>query len=188
MAPTYTSVFTPQRAELPPTIDADALSTIKAEVAQTNVAAPEGRDRAGLEAIVTEARADGLELTIVVIPGNPGHDSNLRDLAIEIGKSEPGTVVVFSDDWVGTHSDTISRVKLEWAEDAAKSKQGDSVAAARIFVDRLEEPDMVSWTAITSVLLAGTALAVGGLYWVKVRRAKAEADAASTSENHPADR
>ena len=109
-----------------------------------------------------------------MIPGNPGHDSNLRDLATEVGKQQHGTVVVLSDDWVGTYSDSISRVTLEWAEDAAKSKQGNSVEAARIFVGRLEEPESVSWTAITLVLLAITVLATGGLYWVKARRAREE--------------
>lgn len=177
MAPSYTSVFSPMAAELPPTINDSALRTIKADVADNHVATPKGKDQAGLEAIVADARANGIPLSIVVIPGNPGHDSNLRDLATEIGKTEHGTVVVLSDDWVGTYSDSISRVKLEWAEDAAKSKQGNSVEAARIFVGRLEEPETFSWTAITSVLLAGTAIVVAGLYWVKSRRSAAESAA-----------
>ncbi|MET8778068.1 DUF6676 family protein [Nocardia sp. NPDC050713] len=182
MAPSYTSVFSPMAAELPPTINDSALRTIKADVADNHVAAPKGKDQSGLEAIVAEARADGIPLSIVVIPGNPGHDSNLRDLATEIGKTEHGTVVVLSDDWVGTYSDSISRVKLEWAEDAAKSKQGNSVEAARIFVGRLEEPETFSWTAITSVLLAGTAIVIAGLYWVKSRRAAAESAAVAVAE------
>ncbi|TQM32123.1 DUF6676 family protein [Nocardia bhagyanarayanae] len=182
MAPSYTSVFSPMAAELPPTINDSALRTIKADVADNHVATPKGKDQAGLEAIVAEARSNGIPLSIVVIPGNPGHDSNLRDLATEIGKTEHGTVVVLSDDWVGTYSDSISRVKLEWAEDAAKSKQGNSVEAARIFVGRLEEPETFSWTAITSVLLAGTAIVVAGLYWVKSRRSTAESAAVAATE------
>ncbi len=175
MAPSHTSVFFPLTAGLPPTIDEDALRAIKADVADNHVATPEGRDQSELEAIVAEARADGIPLSIVVIPGNPGHDSNLRDLATEVAGSEHGTVVVFSDDWVGTYSDTISRVRLEWAEDAAKSKQGDSVTAAGIFVDRISEPEAVSWTAVTGVLLGGTVVAVAGLAYIKSRRAAAEA-------------
>ncbi|WP_280503986.1 DUF6676 family protein [Nocardia farcinica] len=174
MAPWYTSVFSPLAAGLPPTIDDDALAAIKADVADNHVATPEGRDQSELAAIVAEARADGIPLSIVVIPGNPGHDSNLRDLATEVAKTEHGTVVVFSDDWVGTYSDTISRVRLEWAEDAAKSKQGDSVTAATIFVDRINEPEAVSWTAFTCVVLGGTAAAVAGLAYVKARRSAAE--------------
>ncbi|WP_435590278.1 Rv1476 family membrane protein [Nocardia sp. bgisy118] len=182
MAPSYTSVFSPMAAELPPTINDSALRTIKADVADNHVATPKGKDQAGLEAIVTEARSHGIPLSIVVIPGNPGHDSNLRDLATEIGKSQHGTVVVLSDDWVGTYSDSISRVQLEWAEDVAKGKQGNSVEAARVFVDRLEEPEALSWTAITSVLLAGTAIAIAGLYWVKSRRAARESAAVPVAE------
>lgn len=176
MAPSHTSVFSPLAAGLPPTIDEDELQAIKTDVADNHVATPEGRDQSELEAIVAEARAEGIPLSIVVVPGNPGHDSNLRDLATEVARTEHGTVVVFSDDWVGTYSDTISRVRLEWAEDAAKSKQGDSVTAANIFVDRISEPEMISWTAVTGILLAGTAAFVAGLAYVKSRRAAAERD------------
>ncbi|MEV0033298.1 DUF6676 family protein [Nocardia sp. NPDC050793] len=182
MAPSYTSVFSPMAAELPPTINDSALRTIKADVADNHVATPKGKDQAGLEVIVVEAQSHGIPLSIVVIPGNPGHDSNLRDLATEIGKVQHGTVVVLSDDWVGTYSDSISRVQLEWAEDAAKGKQGNSVEAARVFVGRLEEPEAISWTAITSVLLAGTAIVVAGLYWVKSRRATSESAAVPVAE------
>jgi len=181
MAPSHTSVFSPLAAGLPPTIDEDALQTIKTDVADNHVAMPEGRDQSELEAIVAEARAEGIPLSIVVVPGNPGHDSNLRDLATEVGRTEQGTVVVLSDDWVGTYSDTISRVRLEWAEDAAKSKQGDSVTAAHIFVDRISEPEMISWTAVTGILLGGTALVVAGLAYVKSRR---PADAAVVERDH----
>ncbi|WP_054813034.1 Rv1476 family membrane protein [Nocardia arizonensis] len=174
MAPSHTSVFTPKAAELPPGISDSGLRTILVDVADNHVATPKGKDQSGLEAVVADARSHGIPLSIVVIPGNPGHDSNLRDLATEVGKQEHGTVVVLSDDWVGTYSDSVSRVTLEWAEDAAKSTQGNSVEAARLFVGRLEEPPSVSWTAITGVIVAGTVLVVGGLYWVKARRAREE--------------
>jgi hypothetical protein len=170
MTVSHTSVLTPMRAELPPGIDDKTLAQIKEDVVDNHVATPKGKDQDALEAVVADARAHGIELSIVVIPGNPGHDSNLRDLATEVGKTEHGTVVVLSDDWVGTYSDSISRVKLEWAEDASKSTQGHSAQAAQIFVDRLEQPEKFSWTAITSVLLVGTAVVVGGLYWIKSRR------------------
>ncbi|MGW4771029.1 Rv1476 family membrane protein [Nocardia sp. NPDC004278] len=174
MTVSYTSVLTPMRAELPPGIDDKTLVQIKEDVVDNRIATPKGKDQDALEAVVADARAHGIELSIVVIPGNPGHDSNLRDLATEIGKTEHGTVVVFSDDWVGTYSDSISRVKLERAEDFSKSTQGQSAQAAQLFVDRLERPETFSWTAITSVLLVGTAVLVGGLYWIKSRRAAGE--------------
>ncbi|MET7768871.1 DUF6676 family protein [Nocardia sp. NPDC005366] len=181
MAPSHTSVFTPMAAELPPSITGDGLDAILVDVADNHVATPTGKGQSGLEAVVAEARSHGIPLSIVVIPGNPGHDSNLRDLATEVGKQEHGTVVVLSDDWVGTYSDSISRVTLEWAEDASKGTQGNSVDAARTFVGRLEEPDSISWTAITIVLLALTVLATGGLYWVKARRARAEIASADSA-------
>jgi hypothetical protein len=189
MTVTHTSALPPMRAELPPGIDDQALATIKEDVADNHVATPKGKDQADIEAVVADARAQGIELSVVVIPGNPGHDSNLRDLATAVGKTEHGTVVVFSDDWVGTYSDSISRVKLEWAEDASKSQQGHSAQATQIFVDRLEQPESVSWTAVTSVLLVVVAAITGGLYWFKSRRPAEESvlvgDAARNGDRTP---
>ncbi|MER7448815.1 DUF6676 family protein [Nocardia beijingensis] len=164
------SVFTPMAAELPPNVTADTVRTLNADLADDHVATLTGKDKTELAAIAAEARSHGIPLSIVVVPGNPGHDSSLRDLATEVGKTQHGTVVVFSDDWVGTYSDTISRVRLEWAEDAAKGTQGKSGEAASIFASRLETPESMSWTAITCVLLAGTVAVIAGLYWVKARR------------------
>ncbi|WP_039798679.1 Rv1476 family membrane protein [Nocardia araoensis] len=169
------SVFTPMAAELPPNVTTDTVRTLNADLADDHVATLTGKDKTELAAIAAEARSQGIPLSIVVVPGNPGHDSSLRDLATEIGKTQHGTVVVFSDDWVGTYSDTISRVRLEWAEDAAKSTQGRSGEAASIFAARLETPESVSWTAITCALLAGTVAVIAGLYWVKARRAADDA-------------
>jgi hypothetical protein len=176
MTAPHNSVFTPMAAELPPNVTADTVRSLNADLADDHVATLTGKDEAELAVIAAEARSQGIPLSIVVVPGNPGHDSSLRDLATEIGKTQHGTVVVFSDDWIGTYSDSISRVQLEWAEDAAKYKQGKSGEAASIFVARLETPESVSWTAITGTLLLGTAAAIAGLYWIKSRRS---ADAAS---------
>lgn len=191
MTVSHTSVFTPMAAELPPNITEDTVATINADLADNHVATVGGKDQTELAAVAADARAHGIPLSIVVVPGNPGHDSSLRDLATEVGKTQHGTVVVLSDDWVGTYSDSISRVRLEWAEDKAKYKGGHSAESARLFVDKLEQPETVSWTVIASVLLAGTAAVVVGLYFVKSRRraepatpvgvSGAEGDRASTS-------
>lgn len=170
MTAPHNSVFTPMAAELPPNVTTDTVRTLNADLADDHVATLTGKDKTELAAVAAEARSHGIPLSIVVVPGNPGHDSSLRDLATEVGKTQHGTVVVFSDDWVGTYSDTISRVRLEWAEDAAKGTQGRSGEAASIFADRLETPESMSWTAITCVLLAGTVAVIAGLYWVKARR------------------
>ncbi|MGO4613329.1 DUF6676 family protein [Nocardia sp. 2YAB30] len=176
MTAPHTSVFTPMAAELPPNVSADTVSSLNADLADDHVATLTGKDKSELAAIAADARSHGIPLSIVVVPGNPGHDSSLRDLATEVGKTQHGTVVVLSDDWVGTYSDSVSRVRLEWAEDAAKETHGKSSEAATIFVGRLEAPESVSWTAITSVLLVGTLAAIGGLCWVKARRARRSED------------
>ncbi|MFG3521664.1 DUF6676 family protein [Nocardia nova] len=184
MTVSYASVFTPMAAELPPDTDVDA---IVLDLADNHVAAPPAKDQDKLAEIADQARAHGIELNIVVVKGNPGRDSDLRDLATTLGKSEHGTVVVFSDDWIGTYSDSINRARLEWAEDKAKYQGGHTATAAQIFVDRLETPEKVSWTAITGVLLAGTVLTIGGLYYLKSRRAAREraAVAADAASNPP---
>lgn len=171
------SVFTPMAAELPPNVTTDTVRSLNADLADDHVATLTGKNKAELAAIAAEARSQGIPLSIVVVPGNPGHDSSLRDLATEVGKTQHGTVVVFSDDWVGTYSDSISRVRLEWAEDAAKGTQGRSGEAASIFAARLEAPETMSWTAITCALLGGTVAVIAGLYWVKTRRARDRAGA-----------
>lgn len=173
MTVSHTWAFSLVPAGLPENTD---LGQIRADLADDGVAAPKGKDQSELAAIVAQARADGIPLSVVVVQGNPWHDSSLRDLATEVGKFQHGTVAVFSDDWMGTYSDSISRVHLEWAEDAAKWKGGNSVEAVQIFTDRLQQPESVPWTGFTSVLLAGTVAAVGGLYWIKRRRAAAAAD------------
>ncbi|MBF6331218.1 DUF6676 family protein [Nocardia transvalensis] len=182
MTVSYTSVFTPMAAELPPDTDVDA---ILVDLADNHVAAPKGKNQDELAAIVNDAREHGIPLSIVVVPGNPARESDLRDLATDVGKAEHGTVAVFSDSWVGTYSDTFTRARLEWAEDTAKYTGGQSAVAARIFVDHLETPEKLSWTAVTGVLLAGTVIAVGGLYFVKSRRA-ARQRAATTDDERSA--
>ncbi|MEV5647011.1 DUF6676 family protein [Nocardia sp. NPDC052254] len=168
MTVSYASVFTPMAAELPQDTDVDA---IVADLADNHVAASEDVDQSELAAVVADARDHGMPLNVVVVKGNPAPDSSLRDLATVIGKSEHGTVLVLSDDWAGTSSDTVSRYRLERAEDVAKFRHGGhSVEAARAFVHRLETPSTVSWTGITIVLLAGLVAVIVGLLMVKSRR------------------
>ena len=168
MTVSYASVFTPMAAELPPDTDVEA---IELDLADNHVAAAKDVDQSELAAVVADARAHGLPLNVVVVPGNPAPDSCLRDLATVIGKSEHGTVLVLSDDWAGTFSDSVSRYRLERAEDVAKYRQGGhSVEATRAFVNRLETPSTVSWTATTIVLVAGLVATIAGLYLVKRRR------------------
>ncbi|MFI6865986.1 DUF6676 family protein [Nocardia sp. NPDC050406] len=173
MTVSHTQAFTPALAELPPDTD---LKAILLDLADNHVAAPKGKKQDGLAEIAADARDHGIDLNIVVIQGNPGIEAKLRDLATEVGKQEQGTVVVFSDDWVGTWSDSYTRARLEWAEDKSKYRGPDhTVDAARTFVDRLESHDPVSWTLIAAVLTAGLVALIAGLYVVKSRRAGREA-------------
>ncbi len=165
------TVFTPRAAEIPPSLDVD---TILVDLSIDHVSVPTGKDPAPLEAVVADARAHGIPLSIVVMQGNPGREADLRDAATEVGKNEHGTVVVLSDSWVGTYSDHFTRARLEWSEDNAKYTSGDSVKAAQIVVSHLETPETVSWTAVTSVLLVVVVAAAGGLYLIKARRAARE--------------
>ncbi|MCP9624732.1 Uncharacterised protein [Nocardia otitidiscaviarum] len=180
MTVSHTQAFTPALAELPPDTDLDA---ILRDLADNHVAAPEGRKQDGLADIAADAREHGIDLNIIVIPGNPGIEAKLRDLATEVGEQEQGTVVVFSDDWVGTWSDTYSRARLEWAEDKAKYRgPAHTEEAARIFVDRMKSEEGLSWTLITAVLVAGLVAIIAGLYVVKSRRAAGASDTAKDRE------
>ncbi|MFQ6230912.1 DUF6676 family protein [Nocardia sp. NPDC002869] len=171
MTVTHTSAFSLKATKLPDGFDSKTLEEVRTDLADNGVATPEGDDQSELAAIVADARAHGIDLSVVVLDGNPGHDSELRDLATEVAGFQHGTVAVFSDDWIGTTSDSISRVRLEWAEDKSKFTGGKTEQAAQTLVHRLEQTPTVSWTEITIVLLAGLVLTVGGLYWVKARRA-----------------
>jgi len=174
MTVTHASVLTPMAAEVPPKVD---VNTILVQLAADHLSVPTSKDSdqvEGLPAIVADAAAHGIPLNIVVMQGNPGRESDLRDLATTVGKHEQGTTVVLSDSWVGTYSDHFTRARLEWSEDNAKYKEGNSTTAASIVVSHLEAPERVSWTAITCVLLAGTVIVVGGLYAIKARRAARE--------------
>ncbi|MEU0539551.1 DUF6676 family protein [Nocardia sp. NPDC005978] len=163
------SVFTPMKAELPPNTNLDA---IELDLADNHVAAPKGREQDGLAAIAADARAHGIDLNIVVVQGNPGIEATLRDLATEVGKQTGGTVVVFSDDWVGTSSDAFTRGRLEWAEDKAKYRGPERTEeAARTFVDRLEQPETVSWTLVALVAVIALVSVIAGLAVAKARRA-----------------
>ncbi|MEU1981520.1 DUF6676 family protein [Nocardia sp. NPDC019395] len=166
----HTSAFSLGATKLPDEFDSDTMQEVRSDLADNGVSAPDDDDQSDLAAIVADARAQGIDLSIVVMHGNPGHDSELRDLATEVAGFQHGTVAVFSDDWIGTASDSISRVHLEWAEDKAKFKEGDSEEAAQILVHRLEQTPTMSWTGITSVLLTVLVLTIGGLYWIKSRR------------------
>ncbi|KAA0023706.1 hypothetical protein FOY51_09340 [Antrihabitans cavernicola] len=161
-------MFTPAAADLPPDTDLDMVIR---DLAGDHVSAP-SKDVDQLTTVVRDARSKGVDLSIVVLDKNPIRDSQLRDLATDVGKHEGGTVLVLSPSWVGTFSGSIDRVTLEAGQDHTYT--GNAVTASQNFVAEITKPE-IPWTGATCVILAGTALAAVGLYAIKARRARAVA-------------
>jgi len=138
---------------IPPDID---MNRVQADVGDDGVSAP-GADVAGLVQVVTDARKEGIDLKIVVIPTNPPIDTPLRDIASEVGHAYPGaTVLALSPSFAGTYSPQFDRAALEAGQDLAKT--GNPVQSSKNFVGQLTTPDF-PWTAWTIVLVLGVAAA-----------------------------
>ena len=145
--------LSPQPVYIPPEIDMDA---VKAEVAAGGVSAPKA-DVPGLKQVVADARADGIDLKIVVVDVNPPIDTPLRDIATVVGQANPGsTVLVLSPSFSGTYSPTYDRVLLEAGEDLART--GNPVQSAQNFVSQLGTP-IFPWTEFTIFLTVAVFLA-----------------------------
>lgn len=169
MPAALTSAFRPVLADVPPDIGIDA---ILVDVGDDRVSAP-ASDVDGLRSVVDRAERDGIQLSVVALAENPARDSQLRDIATEVGHQEGGTVLVLSPSWVGTYSDTLSRVTVEDAQD--KAYTGNAVASADNFLGAITQPDP-PYGLITAalVVLVGGVAAVG--FWVRSRRSAATVD------------
>lgn len=156
----------PLSTDLPEDID---VSDVVADVSDDGVSAPS--DETGeLAAVVDRAAEHGIKLSIVVLDEDPGRDSQLRDLATEVGAEEGGTVLVLSPSWVGTYSDSISRVLLESGQD--RTYTGDAVVSANHFVDEVVESGP-PWALFTAVIVAIVVIASAATFFAKSRRASA---------------
>lgn len=165
---------------IPPDVD---MNKVIADVGDDGVSAP-GADEAALRQVVSEARADGIDLKIVVIDTNPHIDTPLRDIATEVGHAYPGsTVLAMSPSYAGTYSPVFDRVTLEAGQDLAKT--GDPVQSSKDFVGQLTTPDF-PWTALTIVLVLGVAGATAATRWLQIRgkRAAAAEIAPTDSDQH----
>ena len=134
---------------IPPDVD---INQVKADVGDDGVSvAPEyAKDVPALRQVVTDARDHGIDLKIVMIATNPPIDTPLRDIAMEVGQTYPGsTVLAMSPMWAGTYSTKFDRVTLEAGQDLAKN--GDPVQSSKNFVSELTTPHF-HWTAFTGVL------------------------------------
>lgn len=163
---------------IPPDVD---MTAVNAEVAKDGVSAPPAAE-AGLQAVVEQARQDGIDLKIVVIPSNPHIDTPLRDIATEVGQAHPdSTVLVLSPSFAGTYSSEFDRVTLEAGEDLAKT--GDPVQSSQNFVSQLNTPDF-PWTGLTIVLSIAVFLAVIATRILQVKGKRAfDEENVSTSES-----
>lgn len=133
---------------------AKCMVAVQADVRDDGVSAP-AADVEALRQVVSDARQEGVDLKIVVLPANPAIDTPLRDIATEVGQANPGaTVLALSPSFAGTYSPTIDRVTLEAGQDVAKT--GDPVLSAKNFVSEISTPDF-PWTALTIALVVGVA-------------------------------
>ncbi|MEZ0339683.1 DUF6676 family protein [Mycobacterium sp. pV006] len=161
-------------AYIPPEVDIEA---VKADVADDGVSVPPAAesDVPALREVVDAARADGIDLKIVVIDFNPPIDTPLRDIATEVGTAYPGsTVLALSPSFVGSYSPTFDRMTLEAGQDLART--GNSVQSSKNFLGELTTSHF-PWTPFTILLVLAVACAVVGtrmLQQAGKRRAAAE--------------
>ena len=172
--PTYIPVEVCSSVGLDPSTPLEqCMDKVKADVAEDGVAAP-AADVAGLERVVADAKARGVDLKVVVMEKSPPIDTPLRDVATEIGQAYPdSTVLVLSPGWAGTYSSTYDRVALEAGQDVAKTSP-NPVVGTQAFVDQLNTTDF-PWTALTIVLLIGVLAAAVATRIVQVRSKRAVA-------------
>ena len=148
---------------IPPDVD---MVAVMSAIGADGVSAP-AADVAPLKDVVADARKDGIDLKIVVIPTNPPIDTPLRDIATEVGHTYPdSTVLVISPFFAGTYSRQFDRVTLEAGQDVAKT--GDPVLSSKNFVNQLGTPEF-PWTALTIVLVLGVAVAAVATRFLQVR-------------------
>ena len=147
---------------IPPDVDINA---VNADVGVDGVSAPE-QDVPALRQVIAEAKEQGIDLKIVVIPTNPPVDTPVRDVATEVGLAYPGsTVLAMSPSFAGTYSRQFDRVTLEAGEDVAET--GNPVLSSQNFLNELTKPDF-PWTAMTIVIVIAMVAAVGVTRWLQV--------------------
>ena len=160
---------------LDPSTPVDAcMAQVLTDVAGDGVSAPASADPAALKQVVTDAKAKGIDLKLVVLPTSPPIDTPLRDIATQVGKAHPGsTVLAISPGFAGTYSPVYDRVTLEAGQDLAKT--GNAVQSSKNFVTQLSTPDF-PWTPFTIVLVLGVAVAAVGVRVLQVRGRRGVAD------------
>ncbi|ADG97937.1 conserved hypothetical protein [Segniliparus rotundus DSM 44985] len=134
----------PLKQDLPPGSDPAA---IRADLVATGVHASPS-DRPGLTEAVARAKGQGLSFEVLVLPPGPYVPTQLRNLATEVAGSDPVTVLALAPGFVGSYSASVTRVRLENAQDELDA---NPTVAANQFLDRLFAPS-VSWTGVSAAL------------------------------------
>jgi hypothetical protein len=134
------------------------MDLVLADVRDDGVSASATQDKAGLSAVVADAKQKGIDLKIVVLDQSPPIDTPLRDIATEVGEAYPGsTVLVLSPTESGTFSTTYDRMTLEAGQDVAEGR--GSVQGAKNFVSELTNQHF-PWTTFTIVVVLAVIAAV----------------------------
>ena len=123
---------------------------IKADVAADHVSAPADQVPALLD-VVAHAKAEGYDVSFVVLPTPQPRFEMYRDVATDVQSSSGGTVIVLGPNSVGSASPVFSRVQQEQATD--NLTLNNPPLAARQMFDQMTEPG-VDWTVVGVVLIA----------------------------------
>lgn len=143
-------------------------SVIRDALATSNISAPAELVPA-LEPIVADAASEGIDLKIVITLDRPAVYPMARDLATRISlEHEHSTIYVATPNYLGSYSDTISRARLESAQDDAY-RQDDPIAAAAVFEARITEPTP-PWALYSGIIIVLCVVAVAAFVLAHRRR------------------
>ena len=125
----------------------------------------------GLESVVAEAAASGIDLKIVVTEDRAPIYTHVRDLATRLSlEHSDSTIYVAAPNYLGSYSNSIPRARLESAEDDAY-RQDDAIAAAAVFEARISEP-APPWALYSAAIIVLLVAIVAGFVIANRRRAQ----------------
>lgn len=148
------------------------VTEVRADLSDDGVAVVGAQtDEGDLAEAVAEARADGLELSVVVLDEPP--TGGVEALALELrGSTE--TVLVLTPDEAAASSGTLDQDRLD---EALGGLGGDDVEAVRGFAETALDPGLPwGWLIAAGAILA-IGLVVGGRWWETRRRRERDSDA-----------
>lgn len=119
-------------------LDWPQFDEVNADLVDDNISAPAELVN-DLKPVVAHAADHGVDLNIVISDVDVAVYSQARDMATRLSNEHEGTIVVFTPDYVGSHSDSISRSVLEAAQDDAY-REDHPISAAAVFEARITEP------------------------------------------------